>query len=188
MARQIDTAKQVRFALATTLTSLAKEAQHASVSETERAFTVRNNWLQPSNAMGIKVLPASKEDLSAAVATRADWLVPFQEGGTKTPKGANLAIPTKNVRRTKRDVIRKTQRPNALRGKRTFLLPTKNGLVLFQRKGRGKRSTITALYRLKPSARIQKRSTVVEPTLRVFGRRFDGVFEGQLRKAFATAR
>lgn len=186
--KQIDTAKQVRFALASALTAVAKEAQFASISSVERAFTVRNNWLQPSNAMGLKVLAATKEDLSAAVVTRADWLVLHEEGGTKKPAGSSLAIPTRNVRRTKRDMIRRTQRPKALRGKRTFVLPTKNGPVLFQRKGRGKRSTVTALYRLKPSARIRRQSTVVEPTARVFERRFDAVFEGQLRRAFRTAR
>lgn len=181
-------AKQVRFALAVTLTAVAKEAQDAVVTDIESTFTVRNNWDKPSNAMGVKVLPASKHDLSAAVATRADWLNLHEEGGTKKPAGRNLAIPTQNVRRTKRDLIQKSQRPKALRGKRTFVLQTKNGPVLYQRKGKGKRSQIVALYRLKPSARIKKQSTVAEPTLRVFGRRFDAIFERELTKALATAR
>jgi hypothetical protein len=35
---------------------------------------------------------------------------------------------------------------------------------------------------------IRKQSTLVEPTVKVFGRRFDKVFEAQLRRALATSK
>lgn len=187
--RKFDTAKQVTFALASALTAVAREAQAASVSDIERTFTVRNNWDKPSNAMGVKVLPASKTDLSAAVVTRADWLTLHEEGGTKRPDGRNIAIPSENVRRTKRDLVQRSQRPKALRGKRDVVLPLKSGGEgLFQRRGKGKRSRLVFLYRLKPSARIRKQSTLVEPTVRVFGKRFDEIFFSKLKEAFRTAR
>jgi hypothetical protein len=182
-------AKQVTFALAATLTTLAKEAQTASIASIEGVFTVRNNWNKPSNAMGIKVLPATKDDLSSAVATRADWLIPHEEGEDKKPRraGGQLAIPTSNVRRTKRDIIQKSQRPRALAGK-AFKLKTPNGIVLARWQGRGKSRKLVILYRLKPHARIRKQSTVVAPTVKVFETRFNVVFDQQLRKAMATAR
>jgi hypothetical protein len=187
MPRQFSLAKQVAFALAATLTALAKEAQAASVASIEDTFTVRNNWDKPSTALGIKALPATKDDLTSAVATRADWL--HEEARTKTPlrAGGQLAIPTSGVRRTKRDIIQRAQRPKALAGK-AFRLKTRNGPVLAYRKGRGKKKELVVLYRLKPSARIRKQSTLVEPTVKVFERRFDKVFESQLRRALATAR
>jgi hypothetical protein len=182
-------AKQVTFALAATLTALAKEAQTASVASIESTFTVRNNWDRPSNAMGIKVLPATKDDLSSAVATRADWLIGHEEGEDKKPlrAGGQLAIPTSNVRRTKRDIIQKSQRPRALAGK-AFKLQTRNGTVLARWQGRGKSRKLVVLYRLKPHARIRKQSTVVAPTVKVFEKRFDPLFFQNLQQALRTAR
>ncbi|HEX3560375.1 MAG TPA: hypothetical protein VHU19_14300 [Pyrinomonadaceae bacterium] len=186
--KTFDLSRQVTFALAATLTTVAKEAQAASIKEIERDFTVRNNWDQPGNAMGIKALPATKDDLSAAVATKADWLIPHEEGTDKTPLriGGQLAIPTTAVRRTKRDIIRKNQRPRAL--SRAFLLKTKNGPVIAQWQGRGKNRKLVVLYHLKPRAKIRKQSTVVTPTVKVFEKRFDAIFFDQLKKAVATAR
>jgi hypothetical protein len=185
--RQFNVAKQVTFALAATLTAVAREAQAASVASIESTFTVRNNWDKPSNAMGIKALAATKDDLTAAVATRADWL--HEEARVKQPQrpGGELAIPTANVRRSKRDIIQRSQRPKAL-GAKAFVVKTRNGPVLAYRRGRGKNKQLVFLYRLKPSARIRKQSTLVEPTVRVFERRFGTIFEQQLRKAMATAR
>ena len=183
--KKFDTAKQVTFALASALTAVAKEAQAASIGSIESTFTVRNNWDKPSNAMGVKVLPATKTDLSAAVATRADWL--HEEMRPKIPFGNYIAIPTENVRRSKRDIIQKGQRPKNLR--RAFVIKTKSGAaMLFQRKGRGKRGEIVAMYKLVPRALIRKQSTLVEPTVETFEKRFDPLFEQMLRKALATAK
>jgi hypothetical protein len=208
--RQFNAAKQVTFALASTLTAVAKEAQAASVSDVEGTFTVRNNWVKPSNAMGVRVLPASKADLTAAVVTRADWLNLHEVGGSKTPSGRHLAIPTENVKRTKRDIVKRDQRPGALRGKRDVVLPLKGGgHGLFQRRpGSGKiidplvrrdtqgrflkrrreTSRLVFMYRLTRRAHIRRQSTMVEPTTRVFEKRFDAVFDRKLREAFRTAR
>jgi hypothetical protein len=188
--RQFNTAKQVTFALASTLTAVAKEAQSAAVSDIEETFTVRNNWDKPSNAMGVKVLPASKTDLSAAVVTRADWLNLHEEGGIKIPGGRFLAIPTSNVRRTKRDIVQRGQRPKALIGKRDFVIRTKkNGkTILFQRRGRRKNSQIVAMYVLDKKAPIKKRSTFREPVMLTVEKRFDAIFERKMREAFRTAR
>lgn len=187
-AKPFDVAGQVTFALAATLTQLAKEAQTADIASIENTFTVRNNWDRPSNAMGVKVLPATKDDLSSAVVTRADWLIPHEEGTDKTPLrvGGMLAIPTKEVRRTKRDIIRKNQRPRAL--SKAFILKTRNGPVIAMWQGRGKNRDLVVLYRLRPRAHIRKQSTLVAPTVKVFEKRFNPVFEEQLRKAVATAR
>lgn len=186
--RSFDVAGQLTFALAATLTAVAKESQAAAVASIESTFTVRNNWDRPSNAMGVKVPPATKDDLSSAVATRADWLITHEEGEDKVPTraGGQLAIPTTDVRRTKRDIIQRSQRPRAL--SKAFVLRTRRGPVLAQWKGRGAQRKLVVLYRLKPRAHIRKQSTVVAPTVRTFERRFNPIFEEQMRKAMATAR
>lgn len=187
--RQFNLAKQVTFALAQTLTQVAKAAQPEVISSIETNFTVRNNWVRPGNAMGVKVLPASKTDLSSAVVTRADWLKPHEEGEDKVPAGEFLAIPSSNVRRTKRDIVQKSQRPKALRGKRDVVLPLKKGgFGLFQRRGKGKRSRLVFLYRLTRRARIRRQPTFVPPVVRTFEREFDRTFERNLREAIRTAK
>lgn len=187
--KPINVVKQVTFALAQTLTGVVKEAQGVAISDIESTFTVRNNWDRPSNAMGIKALPATKTDLSAALVTRADWLIPHEDGEDKVPEGRSLAIPSKNVRRTKRDIIGRSQRPKALRGKRDVLLPLRGGgLGLFQRKGRKANSRLVFLYTLAKRARIRKQPTVVEPTVNVVEKKFDKLFYENLKKALRSAR
>lgn len=186
--------KQTAFALASALTLTAKEAQPAVSKAVRGTFTVRSNWDQPSNIFGIRVKPATKQNLVAIVGTAADWLEKFlkepQGIVVKLPQGEFIAIPTSNVRRTKRDIIQKAQRPNALRGKRDELLPMKSGkgFILAQRRGKGPRSKLVVLYVLVPRAKIPQKDILFGPTRRVFQNRFAAIYEKQLQKAFATAR
>lgn len=181
--------KQIPFAVALALTSTAKDAQSEVQKSLEGAFTLRNNWHKPSNKFGIRVKTAKKTDLVASVHTEADWLELHEDGGTKTPtKGKELAIPTENVRRNKRQMIQKSQRPGALRGKRDFVLNTKKGRVLYQRRGKGKRSKLVALYNLEPRAIIRKQSTFFEPIERTVARVLQSNFNDALERAYATAK
>lgn len=182
---KFDLEKQFTFALASALTATAKAAQEAVVKDIKDTFTVRNTWVDPSNAMGIKVLSARKDDLSAAVVTRADWLGLHEEGGEKTPSGNFLAVPTKWVRRTKRDIIQGSQRPRNLKAGKTVVLPLKSGgKMIFERRNR----RLVPLFRLIRRAHIEEQSTVMEPTLKTFEQRFDAIFYQKLAQALATAR
>lgn len=186
--------KNVRFALASALTLTAKEVQTEMISAIESNFTVRTTW-DRTGPFAVRVKPATKTSLETWIGTAADWLEKFvrEPAGAiviKTPEGHEyLAIPTKNVRRTKRDIIAKAQRPRAIMGKRDFVLLTKKGVrVLFQRRGRGRTSQLIAMYILVPHARIRERDVLMGPTQRVFERRFAAILEQQVEKAFATAR
>lgn len=161
-------AKQLNFATAKGLTATAKQAQGAVLATLPATFTLRTNWAQPSGKFGIRVRSATKADLVAEIGTNADFLEKFETGADKTPRGKLLAVPTANVRRNKKMLIPRNQRPNALRDKRTVILTTKNGnKVLFQRKYKGKRSRLVALYNLEERARIRKKSPVIVPALRI---------------------
>ncbi len=175
--------KQIIFAAAQSLTEVAKESQTAVIADIEQTFTTRGKWYLPGNKYGIKIKAAKKNDLTAEVKTAADWLTLHETGGTKTPQGKHLAVPTDNVRRTKRQIITRSQRPRNL--KRSFVIQTASGPVLFQRKGKKK---IVALYDLKPKVKIKKESTVIEPTRRTVQQRFDRIFEKNLANAVKTAK
>jgi hypothetical protein len=181
-------ARQLPFATAVALTKTAQEAQKETIDTLDDKFTIRTGWAKPSNKFGIKIKPAKKTNLVAVVGTDADWLEKFETGKDKLPRGRNLAIPTGNVRRTKRDLIQKSQRPNALRSKRTFVLKTKSGNVLFQRKFKGKRSQIIALYNLEKRARIRRNSPVYDPVKRIVVRNLGRNFTRALADALKNAR
>lgn len=204
-----DLNKQTTFAVASALTLAAKEIQTATVKALDKseggAFEIRTGWNKPSNVFGVRIKPATKQKLEAWVGTAADWLEKFvrePEGSmvVKLPRGHFIAIPTSNVRRTKRDIIRAAQRPAALRGKRDVVLPMRSGkgMVLFQAKpstvrgerrtkfnARGKSGRLVALYILVPRARIRARDILFGPAKRVFEKRFPEIYYQQLKKALA---
>lgn len=181
----LDVGRQVTFALASSLTAVAKEGQAAVVKDLQGTFTLRGQWFKPSNRFGIKITPAKKTQLFSEVKTAADWLALHEAGGTKTPDGRHIAIPTGLVRRTKRQVIARAQRPRNL--KRAFLVEGRGGPVLVQRTTK-KPYPIVPLYGLERSAKVRKQSTVFEPTFLVVTRRFGEIFYRQLKRALETAK
>jgi hypothetical protein len=154
--------KSINFGTARGVTWTAKDAQTAIITSLGNHFTLRGNWMQPSNRFGIRIKPATKTDLKAEVYTAADWLLLHEEGGDKHGRGGSLAVPTDEVRRTKRMIIPRGQRPKGL-GAKAFKLMTKRGPVLAQRITRGKRKGLIILYGLEKSVHIKKRPTFYGP-------------------------
>lgn len=175
--------KQLDFAAARALTETAESGADASRKAVRSTFTTRGRWYEPGNRFGVRARPARKGDLTSAVETAADWLELHETGGVKTPRGGHLAVPTANVRRSKRQTIPKSQRPGNLRG--AFVRQTRSGPVLFQRKSGG---GLVALYGLESRARIRRQSTVVEPVTKVVERRFGSIFDKALSHALETAK
>jgi hypothetical protein len=129
------------------------------------------------------------------VGTAAEWLEKFirEPAGSvvlKIPQGEFLAIPTGNVRRTKRDIIRASQRPRALRGRRDFLVPLRSGrgFLLMQQQGRGKNTRNVALYVLVKRARIKEKDVLHGPVRRAFEKNWGRVYGAALARALATAK
>lgn len=179
--------KQTMFGTALGLTNTAKDGQKAVVNALKSTFTLRGGWFEQNNRFGIKIKPATKTDVQAEIRTLADWLEPHETGRNKTPRGANLAVPTDQVRRNKRAIIARAQRPKGLADK-VFVLQTKRGPVLAQRIKKGKRKGLVVLYGLEKQVRIRKQSTFYEPIDRVVRARLDrNVAEG-ITRAFATMR
>jgi len=177
--------KQVNFGTAKGLTDTAKQGQAAVVGAIKGTFTTRGNWFNQNMRHGIKITPAIKDKLHSEVKTLADWLEPHEEGRDKTGRGGSVAVPTDQVRRNKRDIIPRGQRPKGL-GPKAFKLMTKRGMVLAQRIHKGKRKGLIVLFGLEKTVRIKKRSTFREPIQKVVDRRLrHNIFEG-IRFAMAT--
>ncbi len=179
--------KQLRYATAVTLTRSAEHAQESILSRTRDVFTIRKNWLTPGYMFGINRKTARADDLTAEVYTRAPWMLLQEEGGVKLPKKQYLAVPQEGVRRTKKDLIPASQKPRAL--KRSFIIwKTKSGPMLFKRVGRGKGSTIKAMYAFERSATIESRWQFVKTGVAVVKKVYGKIFAAALKDALETAR
>jgi hypothetical protein len=179
--------KQLDFGTALGLTKTAQQGQQAVLGALRGTFTLRGSWFNPSNKFGIRVKPATKSDLSAEVRTNADWLIVHEEGTDKKARSGNVAVPTEQVRRNKRFIIPRGQRPKGL-GSKAFVLQTKHGPVLAQRITRGKRKGLIVLYGLEKSVHIKKQSTFHEPIQKVVDRRLGTNIAEGIQKALATAK
>lgn len=177
------------FGIARGLTTAAKAGQAESIRAIQSQFTTRGSWFQPSNRFGIKVRPARKDNLTAEISTKADWLAIHETGGTKTPRGNNIAIPTDQVRRNKRNIITKGNRPKGF-GSKAFVINTKRGRVLVQRvRGYQNNSTdprwknIRFLYWFEPSAKIRKQPTFYEPIMKFLQQQANRIVANSIRDA-----
>jgi len=180
-------AKQIDFGTAKGLTDTAKAAQKASIAAIKSTFTTRGNWMEPSNRFGVRVTPARRDKLTAEVHTAADWLKPHETGEDKRARTGNVAVPTDQVRRNKRMIIPRGQRPKGLAAK-AFKLQTKHGVVLAQRLKRGKRKGLIVLYGLEPSVKIKRQSTFYEPIEKAVKDNLRQNIAAGIRFALATRR
>lgn len=181
------TMRQIDFGTAVGLTKTAKQGQEAVVSSLRSTFTLRGNWFEQRNKFGIKITPAKKDKLQAEVKTAADWLEPHEEGKDKRGQDGRLVVPTDQVRRNKRMIIPRGQRPKGLAGK-AFILETKKGPVLAQRLMKGKRKGLIILYGLEKTVKIKKRSTFHEPIKKVVKSNLNDNIRAGIKMAFATAK
>lgn len=193
--------QQLPKAIALAITRTTTDSQEAIQSELPKQFTIRGPWWKKGNKFGIKVRPAEKtsQPIHGEVGTNADWLTLHEGGGTKkrfsTSSGSPtnesftrlvtgkslIAIPTKAVKRTKREIIRRPSKPFNL--KRAFAVQTKRGNVLIMaRPGVGKKTKPVPYYLLRKTANIDNTSTVIDPTIKTFRRRFKPNFEIAMRR------
>jgi hypothetical protein len=145
------TADQMDFILSFALNKAAIEARSQLVERTwPKAIKQRNPTFIKA---ALRIEFSKKSDLTVSIYDRLQraQLKRHAEGGTKLPKGRNLAIPTRNVRVGAHGVA-KRMRPKNLPKDKTFV---KNGKIL-QRVGGTKSKKVKVLYILKPSVHIKK--------------------------------
>lgn len=162
----------IPYACARTLTMLAQDAQAEVRRELPRRFTIRNTFVEK----GVKIKPASKSNLQSEVyaqmegAFSLDFMLLQEEGGTKRPRGQNLAIPV-DAKRSKRDIVTQANRPKALLRKKGYFIShqsTAQTAHLFP--GVYKRMAdhrLSLLFDLEPRASVPSRWDFVPTVLKV---------------------
>lgn len=177
--------KQFRFAVARALTLTAVDVQKQVRLDLRKKFQIRRDWV----VNNVRMEKATKENLTATVYHPADFMGRQEEGGTKTPFGNYIAVPTSLVRRTKKEVIRKSDRPKNL-GDRAEVIDFEGNKWLALKRPR-KTATgpkLRLLYLLVPRASIKAAFWLSEGGIRVARAQFRANLDRALREAVANAR
>lgn len=199
-------ARQLPFATARALTMTAADAQKQIRAEMPNKFTIRRPWV----LQGVRTERATKQNLTAWVYHKDAYMPRQETGGTKVgkPGGGNfssddlpvasgrrvrkvsgrVAVPTQNVLRTKRELIRKSDTPQGL-GTKAFVIEGRNGTQLLARRfAKGKRAGLRVLYVLKPRTYIKPRWGFADTVERVARTRFYTNLQTALEQAMQSRR
>lgn len=175
---------QVPFASAMALTQTVRDIQTVErTEELPRRFTLRNRWVQ----QGIVITPATKRSLVAAVGSRDHFMALHATGGTKRPqRSKNISVPA-GVKRNKRDLITRANRPRQLLDRRrVFVNRIKGGtLAILQRLTR-KRYPLRVLYVLSPFAKVSKRWGLDDTAKKIAQTRWAQNFVGSMIRAMGS--
>lgn len=176
---------QVPFATSRALNATAFDVRKTFVEKSfPRAFDLKNKSFP--RAM-LRVAKSSKKSLIASVYDRLgrEYIRKHIEGGTKTPKGAHIAIP-KGVRVTGRGVTPAKRPRQILQRPDVFISKAGGGgEVILQRMKSGKTKL---LYFLTPKAKIDPVLDLERDGKRVVDREFRKHFGRELARAIRTAR
>jgi hypothetical protein len=180
---------QIPFATSQALNDAAFAVRKEIVEKTYPAsFTVRNRRF-PS-AM-FRVGKASKRNLVATVSDvlGRDYMAMQAEGGTKLPRGNNIAIPSRQLKRTGTGKVPMAKQPRNVLGGKGYRTKLRSGQpVIAENVGRGAAKRQRVLYLLEPSARIPKRFPFYERGRKVAQSSFARAFDKRFAQARRTAR
>lgn len=186
--------KQIDFATAQALTTLAKEVQKDESSNI--ASTLKSPKSFTKNSVGVQ--GARKDTLTAKVFVKpiaARYLDPYEEGGTHVLPGSSRAILNpKNIRldangQLPRKVLARLKaRRDVFIGK----VKTKSGLVdgAWQRipAKKGQPAHLKLLIRFGDALQVNKQLHYRSRAKALIDRRFNAVFGAAMARAMATAR
>lgn len=183
----IDSAgKQLPFALSKAINSTADRIREATLKGANDVLTLRGTWWKPRSKYGFNVKPSTKRNLTAEIYTKADWMVQHEDGGIKAAKGL-IAIPTIDVKRNKKDIITKGNRPRNI--KNAFKVTAKNGNEFIAKmSGRGKNKKLVILYWLEKKATIKGVFKFHDIAKQTFDKHFESDFRDAVDYALRTAK
>ncbi len=174
--------KQLPFAYSLSLNRASEKARDKFVSDTlPSAFTLRTGWWKPRNRWGFNIKPSTKHTLVTSIYTKAPWMEDHEKGGIRTPKKKSFAVPHANVKRSKRGLISRSNKPAGMKNK--FVKEVNGQPLLFRRL----KKSIRLMYNLVPSARIRPalkfKDTISKEVNRIYQDEFNKAFNEAMRSA-----
>jgi len=177
--------QQMAFAVAKALTKTAVDVQREVQNNMPSRFIIRRPWV----LKGIQVERATKQSLTATVYSRDKFMQLQEFGGTKNPLRNYIAIPTSMVKRTKTDIIARSDRPGALGDKAEIIeLNGHKWLALKKARKGSNGQRLKLLYLLVPRAQLRERLGLNKDGQKVARARFMLNLQDALEQAVRTAR
>lgn len=188
-------AKQAPFATALALNNVANDAQKAMQESLASRFVLRRPDFMKRTIKRERATDFARKDRLEAIVRvdpQRNLLAKFEQGGEKVPTqgGKSIAIPTTKVRRTKAEIVQKSQRPRALLASRNAQLGrvfVKDG-TLRRTIGRGVARVTQVLYLFKAKVRIPKMLGFARTVGDAVEARWDTRAEEAVNRAIETAR
>lgn len=181
--------KQMPYAMARALTKTAQDIQADILRLLPSRFTLRNQWV----TKGVRITAARKTKLEASIFTKDNFMELQEKGGTKKPRSANLAVPTSNARRNKRDIITKANRPRSLGDKAGYFIGEVKGIHgLWKRPPKAQQRAARKkggwgkpqiMFRFEKSAKVAKRWGFMDTAVQTVNQRLDGNMDAAIREA-----
>ncbi len=167
--------RQIPFAIAKSLTDIAKQSQEEVRQQIRERFFIRKK--SGGFESSIRIKPATKTNLTAEVYTFAAFAALQQTGGIKKAKDGRLAIPSyQSINQVKKRSD--STSPSTYLAGDAFKIKTKSGhKMIVQRKGK----ELKILYFLRKNAEIDKRFYMIEITEKTIKDRFDEVLQKNLK-------
>lgn len=177
--------EQFRFAVAKALTKTAVDVQREVRKNMPSRFILRRQWI----VQGIQIERATKQNLTASVYSRDKFMKLQETGGPKNPLRNYIAIPTSMVKRTKTDLIARSDRPGALGDKAEIIeLNGHKWLALKKARKAAGGQRLKLLYLLVPRAQMKERLGLAKDGERIARARFVENLRDALEQAVRTAR
>jgi hypothetical protein len=176
---------QLPFAASKALNSLAFETRDKVRGSMPSNFTIRRPWV--TRQIEVKQR-ADKRNLEAVLGTSqaGRFLAKHEDGGTRPALGRYIAIPTRAVRRTKTDQIRKSDRPASLGARASVIDYRGNHWLALNRARKG--NSLRLVYLLKPQAKIDERLQLHEQGQSVIRQQGSKALREALDYALKTAK
>lgn len=180
--------QQAPFATSRALNAVANHAQADIRAGIKRTFTLRREQFVLNTVKINREDRASKTklDVTVRIDPERNILAKFEQGGTKQARdGRNIAIPTENLRRTKADIVQRSQRPKALLDSRGAAKGKvfKTAAGIFQRLGARAAQITRTLYIFRTSVRIRPMLSFERNAVQAVRR----TWVQEMTKAFADA-
>ena len=177
--------EQFRFSVAKALTATAADVQQEVRKNMPSRFIIRRQWV----VNGIRIERATKQSLTATVYSRDKFMKLQETGGQKNPLRNYIAIPTKMVKRTKTDLVARSDRPGALGDKVDIIeLNGHKWLALKKARKAGNGQRLKLLYLLVPRAQMKERLGLGKDGMRIARQQFVSNLREALEQAVRTAR
>jgi len=183
--KSITEAQQLKFAVAKALTKTAYDVQAEVRKNMPNRFILRRQWI----VQGIRVEKATKAKLEAVVYSRDKFMGIQETGGPRSPLRNYIAIPTSMVKRTKTDLIAKSDRPKALGDKAEIIEMNGHKWLALKKARKGANGQrLKLLYLLVPRTQMKERLGLGKDGMKMARARFVDNLEQALKDAVATAR